>query len=81
MYIIALYGTKTFKNLNKLRCKLIVTLISKNKSMQLSSLPPVEYVAKQHIKRVYLQFLQWKNNPVPPAQWSWKRNNFSFQLK
>ncbi|KAF2898924.1 hypothetical protein ILUMI_07252 [Ignelater luminosus] len=53
--ILTIYGAKTVKNLNELRYKRFIALASKNKSVQLSSLPPTEDAAKQHIKRVYLQ--------------------------
>lgn len=62
--ILTMYGAKTSKNLNELRYKRFIALASKNKSVQLHSLPPTEDAAKQHIKRVYLQVQQWKNNSV-----------------
>lgn len=80
--ILTLYGAKTAKSLNELRYKRFVTLVSKDKSVQLSSLPPTEDAAKQHIKRVYLQVQQWKNNSkISPEHWGWQKENYLTPIK
>lgn len=80
--ILTMYGAKTTKCLNELRYKRFIALASKNKSVQLNSLPPTEDAAKQHIKRVYLQVQQWKNNSsIPPEEWGWRRENYLKPIK
>lgn len=80
--ILTMYGAKTAKNLNELRYKRFIALASKDKSVQLSSLPPTEDAAKQHIKRVYLQVQQWKNNAlISPEDWGWQLDNYLKPIK
>ena len=75
--ILAMYGAKTADNLNYLRYKRFLALAAKDKSVQLSSLPPTEDAAKLHIKRVYLQIQQWKHNSLmSPEQWGWRIENY-----
>ena len=77
-----MYDAKSTKNLNELRYKRFITLASKDKSVQLHSLPPTEDAAKQHIKIVYLQVQQWKNNSlIPPEERGWQEENNLTPLK
>ncbi|KAF2891864.1 hypothetical protein ILUMI_14300 [Ignelater luminosus] len=80
--ILTIYGAKTVKNLNEIRYERFIALASKNKSVQISSLPPTEDAAKQHIKRVYLQVQQLKNNTlIPPEEWGWQKDNYLKPIK
>ncbi|KAF2880348.1 hypothetical protein ILUMI_25823 [Ignelater luminosus] len=80
--ILTIYDAKTVKNLNELRYKRFIALASKNKNVQLNLLPQTEDAVKQHIKRVYLQVQQWKDNAlIPPEEWGWQKDNYLNQSK
>lgn len=80
--LLTMYGAKTAKNLNELRYKRFITLAAKDKSVQLSSLPPTEDAAKLHMKRVYLQVQQWKHNSlISPEEWGWQKDSYLKPIK
>ncbi|KAJ8879506.1 hypothetical protein PR048_020114 [Dryococelus australis] len=64
-------GTAKETSLNHYRYQVFVTSVA-NIKPDISSLPPIEGVARQHFCRTYLQVQQWLGNELSPELWKWE---------
>uniref|UniRef100_A0A8D8WE27 Uncharacterized protein n=1 Tax=Cacopsylla melanoneura TaxID=428564 RepID=A0A8D8WE27_9HEMI len=65
------YGAPTKEtSLNAYRYQTFVKSVT-NVKPDISSLPPTEGAARQHLYRPYHQVQQWLGNNLPPQDWGW----------
>lgn len=56
--------------------------VTKNKAVNLSTLPPTSSAAQQHLFRVYYQVQTWFGNELDPQEWGWVlKDNLLFPIR
>jgi hypothetical protein len=66
-------------DLNAYRYLCFMKAIGRNKSVNLSLLPPTDDAAKENRYRLYYQVQYWLGNQLNPQDWGWVFKNFQFE--
>lgn len=73
---LAVYGAPVNQDdLGEYRYQCFMKAVGRNKSVQLSMLPPTVDAAKEHLYRVYYQVQKWLGNELNPQDWGWVFKN------